>query len=96
MPKIVELFHRGYLQAIYLMIASLKQVSVLGAEKERASGSMTMAVAEITGMALTPQRFGEVVSGCQPVLLRNLVGHWPAVAAARRSPSDFRDSCRPF
>jgi hypothetical protein len=27
--KIVDLFHRGYLQAIYLMIASLKQVPVL-------------------------------------------------------------------
>ena len=31
--KIVELFHRGYLQAIYLMIASRKQVSVLAQKK---------------------------------------------------------------
>jgi hypothetical protein len=31
--KIVELFHRGYLQAIYLMIASLKQVPVLAQKK---------------------------------------------------------------
>lgn len=31
--KIVELFRRGYLQAIYLMIASLKQVSVLARKK---------------------------------------------------------------
>jgi hypothetical protein len=31
--KIVELFHRGYLQAVYLMIASLKQVSVLAQKK---------------------------------------------------------------
>lgn len=31
--KIVELFRRGYLQAIYLMIASLKQVPVLAQKK---------------------------------------------------------------
>ena len=31
--KIVELFHRGYLQAIYPMIASLKQVPVLAQKK---------------------------------------------------------------
>lgn len=31
--KILELFHRGYLQAIYLMIASLKQVPVLAQKK---------------------------------------------------------------
>src|SRR4051812_4713326 len=52
---------------------------------------MTIAVAEISGVALAPERFSEVVNGCQPVLLRKLVDHWPAVAAARRSPSDFRD-----
>jgi len=34
--KIVELFHRGYLQAIYLMIASLKQVPVLAQKKNNA------------------------------------------------------------
>jgi len=33
--KVVELFHRGYLQAIYLMIASLKQVSVLAQKKNQ-------------------------------------------------------------
>jgi hypothetical protein len=33
--KIVELFHRGYLQAVYLMIASLKQVSVLAQKKNQ-------------------------------------------------------------
>jgi hypothetical protein len=33
--KIVELFRRGYLQLIYLMIASLKQVPVLGQKKNR-------------------------------------------------------------
>jgi len=52
---------------------------------------MTIAVAETSGVALAPERFSEVVKGCQPVLLRNLVDHWPAVAAGRRSPSDFRD-----
>ena len=31
--RIVELFHRGYLQAIYLMIASVKQVAVLAQKK---------------------------------------------------------------
>ncbi|HEY4077842.1 MAG TPA: SapC family protein [Rhizomicrobium sp.] len=31
--RIVELFHRGYLQAIYLMIASLKQIPVLAQKK---------------------------------------------------------------
>jgi hypothetical protein len=31
--RIVELFHRGYLRAIYLMIASLKQVPVLAQKK---------------------------------------------------------------
>jgi hypothetical protein len=31
--KILELFHRGYLQAIYLMIASLKQVPILAQKK---------------------------------------------------------------
>lgn len=52
---------------------------------------MTLAVTEITGVALTQERFSKVVNGCQPVLFRNLVDHWPAVAAARRSPADFRD-----
>jgi hypothetical protein len=52
---------------------------------------MTSAVAEIAGAALTPEAFGEIVSGCRPVLLRHLVDHWPAVAAARHSPAAFRD-----
>ncbi len=32
-PTVLELFRRGYLQLIYLMIASLKQVSVLAQKK---------------------------------------------------------------
>ena len=52
---------------------------------------MSGAVAEIAGAGLTPEAFGEIVHGCRPVLLRGLVDHWPAVAAARRSPADFRD-----
>ena len=48
-------------------------------------------VAEIAGADLTPERFGEVVRGCRPVLLRQLVGDWPVVAAGRRSLTAFRD-----
>lgn len=52
---------------------------------------MMQPVAEITGVELTPGRFGDVVQGCRPVVLRQLVGHWPAVRAGRRSPAAFRD-----
>ena len=39
-PPVLELFRRGYLQLIYLMIASLKQVPVLAQKKNgRLSGS---------------------------------------------------------
>ena len=55
---------------------------------------MTIAVAEITGVALTPEDFSAVVNGCQPILLRKLIDHWPAVAAGRRSPVDFREKWR--
>jgi hypothetical protein len=54
-------------------------------------GQIRGAPAEIAGAGLTPAQFAEVVNGCRPVLMRNLVDHWPVVAAARRSPSDFRD-----
>ena len=33
MPSVLDLFRRGYLQLIYLMIASLKQVPVLARKK---------------------------------------------------------------
>ena len=52
---------------------------------------MMQTVAEIAGADVTPERFGEVVLGCKPVLLRQFVGHWPAVEAGRRSPAAFRD-----
>jgi hypothetical protein len=52
---------------------------------------MMQTVAEIAGADATPERFGEVVQGCKPVLLRQLVGHWPAVEAGRRSPAAFRN-----
>jgi hypothetical protein len=34
-PTVVELFRRGYLKLIYLMIASVKQISVLGQKKNQ-------------------------------------------------------------
>ena len=37
---------------------------------------------EIDG-ALDPARFDELRAGCQPFVVRGLVAHWPAVAAAR-------------
>jgi hypothetical protein len=52
---------------------------------------VSAALGEMAGAALTPENFRELVNHCQPVLLRGLVQHWPAVAAARRSPSAFRD-----
>ena len=52
---------------------------------------MMQTVAEIPGADLTLERFGEVVQGCRPVLLRQLVSHWPAVKAGQRSPAAFRD-----
>lgn len=48
-------------------------------------------VAEVAGADLTSERFAELVEACRPVLLRGLVGHWPAVEAARRSALAFRD-----
>jgi hypothetical protein len=48
---------------------------------------MSCAPSEIDGRGLTQERFlGEVVAGCQPVVLRGLVADWPAVRAAQDSP----------
>jgi hypothetical protein len=48
---------------------------------------MSRAPSEIAGRDLSRERFvGEVVAGCQPVVLRGLVNDWPAVRAARDSP----------
>ncbi len=35
MPTVVDLFRRGYLQLMYLMLASLKQVPALAQKKNR-------------------------------------------------------------
>lgn len=48
---------------------------------------MSCAPTELDGRDLTRERFlSEVVAGCQPVVLRNLVADWPAVRAAQDSP----------
>ena len=48
---------------------------------------------EIDGTAFTsPEQFLRgIVQSCEPVVLRGLVGHWPAVQAALRSPAAFKD-----
>jgi hypothetical protein len=53
--------------------------------------ALRASLAETAGATLTHESFGRIVNRCQPVLLRGLVDHWPAVAAARRSPVAFRD-----
>ena len=45
---VVELFRRGYLHLIYLMIASLKQVSVLAQRKNQRLSSGTEKIGQIT------------------------------------------------
>ena len=58
---------------------------------------MSGAVAEIDGTGLSPDGFQrDVVESCRPVILRGLVGGWPAVSAARQSPSAFRDYLAQF
>ncbi len=48
---------------------------------------MSRSPKETVGRDLSPERFRrEVVEGCQPVILRGLVGDWPVVRAARDSP----------
>jgi hypothetical protein len=48
---------------------------------------MSFAPKEIAGSQLTQERFQhDVVSECQPVVLRGLVGDWPVVRAALESP----------
>ena len=48
---------------------------------------------EIAGQDLaSPEQFlRDVVEPCQPVVMRGLVGRWPVVQAAARSPKAFRD-----
>ncbi|HTY51045.1 MAG TPA: cupin-like domain-containing protein [Steroidobacteraceae bacterium] len=50
----------------------------------------TAQAAEI-GAEIDPGRFRQVVEGCRPVVIRALVGGWPVVAAARRSPGSLRE-----
>jgi hypothetical protein len=53
---------------------------------------MSGAVAEIAGKGLSSEAFQhDVLEACRPVILRGLVGDWPAVTAARQSPRAFRD-----
>src|ERR1700730_13325285 len=54
---------------------------------------MSQLLREIDGRELSsPAQFhSEVVEPCLPVVMRGLVGGWPAVHAATRSAEDFRD-----
>ncbi len=53
---------------------------------------MPHAPAEIAGEDLEPARFQqEVVPRCLPVVIRGLVGHWPALQAARSSPRALKE-----
>jgi len=54
---------------------------------------MSQAPTEIAARELSdPERFRrEVVDGCRPVVIRELVADWPAVGAARRSPRTFKE-----
>lgn len=52
-------------------------------------------VRELHGV--TPERFAaEVAGGYEPVVLRGLVAHWPAVAAGRGSPRGMAEYLRRF
>lgn len=53
-----------------------------------ANGPIEIAGADIRDAA---QFLSEVAEPCRPVVLRGLVGHWPAVQAAAHSPHSFRD-----
>ena len=58
---------------------------------------MTLSPKEIAGRELDPERFQrEVAEGCQPVVLRGLVGDWPVVSAARESPARLKDYLSAF
>ncbi|HLZ96385.1 MAG TPA: cupin-like domain-containing protein, partial [Steroidobacteraceae bacterium] len=54
---------------------------------------MSQTLREIDGRDLSsPAQFlREVVEPCLPVVMRGLVGGWPAVHAATRSAEEFRD-----
>jgi hypothetical protein len=58
---------------------------------------MTLTLKEIAARDFPLERFErEVVAGCQPVVLRGLVGQWPVVQAARDSPALLKDYLAAF
>jgi hypothetical protein len=59
---------------------------------------MSHSPTEIAGQDLSgPERFQrEVVEGCQPVVIRGLVGDWPVVRAASNSPRTLREYLATF
>ena len=58
---------------------------------------MSAAVAEITGKELSSEAFQhDVLDACRPVVVRGLIAHWPAVAAAHSSPQAFREYIAQF
>lgn len=59
---------------------------------------MTESPTEIasTDLASSGKFLREVVEPCRPVVIRGLVGHWPAVQAAAQSPAVFRDYVSQF
>ena len=59
---------------------------------------MTQSPREIAGHDLAgPEQFlRDVVEPCNPVVIRGLVSHWPAVQAAKQSPAAFRDYITQF
>src|SRR5690349_13927359 len=54
---------------------------------------MTLSPREITARDVTdPAAFlSEIAEPCRPVVIRGLVGSWPAVSAGARSPTELRD-----
>lgn len=59
---------------------------------------MAQAPTEVAGGDLAgPEQFRrDILEGCRPVVLRGLVGQWPAVEAARRSPHDLKEYLAAF
>ena len=58
-----------------------------------AKGPAEIAAGAIAG----PEQFRrDVVEACRPLVLRGLVGQWPAVAAAKKAPGAFRDYIAQF
>lgn len=59
---------------------------------------MSRSPRETSGQGLkAPETFlREVVEPCRPVVMRGLVGHWPAVQAGARSPAAFKEYVSQF